>query len=78
MQYLKGDFFNRKIGGDLIQHTLAPNVPATVAPFRAWRDLQIIVTRGPKQVTIEERECIAKAGAVSRRDFRDSLVLAPN
>jgi len=40
-------------GGDLHQHTFAPDVPATVAPFRAWRDLQIIVTKGPKQVTIE-------------------------
>ncbi len=40
-------------GGDLNQHTLVPDVPATVAPFRAWRSLQIVVTRGPRQVTIE-------------------------
>jgi SsrA-binding protein len=41
-----------KTGGDLNQYTFAPNVPATVAPFRAWRDLQLVVAKGPKQVTI--------------------------
>jgi hypothetical protein len=42
-----------KTGGDLNQYTPALDVLATVAPFRAWRDLQIIVAKGPKQVTIE-------------------------
>lgn len=33
-------------------HTSAPDVTATVAPFRAWRSSQLIVAREPKQVTI--------------------------
>jgi hypothetical protein len=41
-----------ELGGDLNQHTLAPDVPATVAPFQAWRSLQLVVTKGPKQITI--------------------------
>jgi hypothetical protein len=41
-----------ELGGDLNQHTFAPDVPATVAPFQAWRSLQLVVTKGPKQVTI--------------------------
>ena len=40
-------------------HTPAPNVPATVAPFRAWRGLQLIVARGPMPVTMNSY----KAGA---------------
>ena len=30
----------------------APDVTATVAPFRAWRGSQLIVARGPEQVAI--------------------------
>ena len=33
-------------------YTPAPNVPATVAPFRAWRDLQLVVAGEPMPVTI--------------------------
>ena len=35
-----------------ISHTPAPDVTATVAPFRAWRSLQLIVAGEPTQVTI--------------------------
>ena len=34
-------------------HTPAPEITATVAPFRAWRGLQLIVAGEPMQVTIE-------------------------
>jgi len=34
-------------------HISAPNVPDTVAPFRAWRGSQLIVARGPTRATIE-------------------------
>ena len=33
-------------------HTPAHDVTATVAPFRAWRSLQLIVAEGPERVTI--------------------------
>jgi len=33
-------------------HTPAHNVTATVAPFRAWRGLQIVIAGGPTEASI--------------------------
>ena len=41
-----------KIGGNPSSHTIAPEITATVAPFRAWRSSQHIAARGPRWVTI--------------------------
>ena len=54
-------------GGDLNQYTFAPNVSATVAPFRAWRGLQMIVTKGPKQVTIARARVYREARHMSSK-----------
>ncbi len=35
------------------RHTPAPNYTATVAPFRAWRGLQLVVAGGPMRTTID-------------------------
>ena len=34
-------------------HTSAHSVTTTVAPFRAWRGLQLAAARGPKGATIK-------------------------
>jgi len=34
-------------GGNPTSHTSAHDYIATVAPFRAWRSLQLVVARGP-------------------------------
>jgi len=67
-----------KNGGDLIQHTSAPDVPATVAPFRAWRDLQMIVAKGPKQVTIAGAKVYSEGRSGFKADLMQSLVLSTN
>ena len=41
-------------------HTSAHSVTTTVAPFRAWRGLQLAVARGPKGVTIESKRRIIR------------------
>ena len=42
-------------------HISAHEVPATVAPFRAWRGLQVFIARGPIKATITRLSCIAIA-----------------
>jgi len=34
-------------GGDPTSHTPAHDTDATVAPFRAWRGLRLLIARGP-------------------------------
>jgi len=36
-------------------HISAHELTATVAPFRAWRSLQLIIARGPERATIAKR-----------------------
>jgi hypothetical protein len=36
-------------------HISAHELTATVAPFQAWRNLQLIIARGPERATIAKR-----------------------
>jgi len=36
-------------------HISAHELTATVAPFQAWRNLQIVIARGPERATIAKR-----------------------
>ena len=51
-------------------HTSAPEITTTVAPFRAWRGLQLIVAKGPMQATIEPVIIPALAGAFNLHQQR--------
>jgi len=50
----------------LVSHTPAHNSTATVAPFQAWRNLQIVIAKEPTKLSITAlvpaNECLTKRG----------------
>ena len=57
----------------LNSHTSAHDGTTTVAPFRAWRGLQIIVAREPKRATVEASAAIIRGLLVKCNKFSPYL-----
>jgi len=56
--------FENKLVASPASHTPAHDVTATVAPFRAWRGSQLIIARGPAEVTIKNRSLVQNSRRV--------------
>jgi len=55
-----------KLVATLISHTPAHEFSATVAPFRAWRGLQMFIAGGPTRATIAGRIMVISLGECNR------------
>ena len=54
------------MGGNRVSHIPAHESAATVAPFRAWRGLQLIVARGPTRQPLQNSTLLIERSGIIR------------